>query len=98
LKRLRLHRLALKEFFEAGDFYKADSESAAEAFSLVMEDSFRLLAEDPLIGTPRKDGLRSFTVRQFPYNLIYRDEPDRVYILAIAHHRRKPGYWAKRAE
>jgi plasmid stabilization system protein ParE len=35
---------------------------------------------------------------RFPYLVIYRVLPDRVEILAIAHGRRRPGYWRGRAD
>jgi len=32
----------------------------------------------------------------FPYAVIYLDEPDRVWIVAVMHMKRKPGYWRER--
>jgi len=34
--------------------------------------------------------------RKFPYSLVYLDEPDRVWIVAIMHAKRRPGYWRER--
>ena len=36
--------------------------------------------------------------KPFSFSIIYRDEPsaDSVSVLAIAHHKRKPGYWKNR--
>ncbi|MBA3346286.1 MAG: type II toxin-antitoxin system RelE/ParE family toxin [Gemmatimonadales bacterium] len=36
-------------------------------------------------------------LRRFPYSLLYRIETDRIYVLAVMHHRRRPGYWTDRA-
>jgi hypothetical protein len=35
-------------------------------------------------------------MRRFPYVLIYRIEPKRVLIVAVAHQHQEPGYWTKR--
>jgi toxin ParE1/3/4 len=35
-------------------------------------------------------------VRRFPDHVVYVALPDRIQILAIAHDRRRPAYWAKR--
>jgi plasmid stabilization system protein ParE len=32
----------------------------------------------------------------FPYALIYLDQPERVWIVAVMHFKRKPGYWKQR--
>jgi toxin ParE1/3/4 len=34
--------------------------------------------------------------RKFPYSVVYLDEPDRVWILAVMHAKRQPGYWQER--
>lgn len=33
----------------------------------------------------------------FPFDRVYRMREDRLEMLAIAHHRRRPGYWKTRA-
>jgi plasmid stabilization system protein ParE len=98
LKTVELHRLADKEFDRAGDYYKRNAGiEDAEHFTDEIERALDMLGENPLIGTPTRWGVvRSFTIRRFPYNLFYADQPTRVYVLAIAHHRRRPGYWVRR--
>jgi hypothetical protein len=32
----------------------------------------------------------------FPYGIIYLDEPERVWIIAVMHMKRQPGYWRNR--
>jgi plasmid stabilization system protein ParE len=40
--------------------------------------------------------LRRVLVPGFPYALLYRIEPDQILIVAVAHLRRRPGYWRDR--
>jgi len=56
----------------------------------------RFVCTNPEAGAPFRLGLRRWVVRRFPYSMFYRTEAERVYILALAHHRRKPGYWEHR--
>jgi toxin ParE1/3/4 len=35
-------------------------------------------------------------VRKFPYSVVYLDQPDRVWIVAVMHAKRRPGYWRER--
>ena len=40
--------------------------------------------------------IRKRVLRKFHYSLIYTIEKNRVLILAVAHHSRRPGYWVGR--
>jgi plasmid stabilization system protein ParE len=39
---------------------------------------------------------RRALARSFPYSIIYLDEPDRIWIVAVMHAKRRPGYWRDR--
>jgi plasmid stabilization system protein ParE len=45
-----------------------------------------------LVGTQT----RSFPLRRFPYAVIYQKREAEIVIAAIAHFRRRPGYWRQR--
>lgn len=34
--------------------------------------------------------------RKFPYSVVYLEKPDRVWIVAVMHAKRRPGYWRER--
>ena len=34
--------------------------------------------------------------QKFPYSVVYLDEPDRVWIVAVMHSKRRPDYWRNR--
>jgi plasmid stabilization system protein ParE len=40
--------------------------------------------------------LRRLLVPRFPYGLLYRVEDERIFIVAVAHFSRRPGYWRSR--
>ena len=40
--------------------------------------------------------VRRLGVRRFPYHVIYLETRDELRILAVAHDRRRPGYWRSR--
>lgn len=39
---------------------------------------------------------RRALARKFPYSVVYLDEPDRVWIVAVMHAKRRPDYWRAR--
>jgi plasmid stabilization system protein ParE len=47
-------------------------------------------------GVPRLLNVRRLAVARFPYHVVYLDHGGLIRILAIAHDRRRPGYWIAR--
>jgi len=41
-------------------------------------------------------GTQGFVLHRFPFSIIYLDELDVLSIVAVAHSKRKPGYWKAR--
>jgi plasmid stabilization system protein ParE len=68
----------------------------ASAFESEVSRIVALLARLPEVGTPGIRNTRSIPLRRYPYSLHYRLDADSIRILAVAHHSRRPGYWAKR--
>ena len=58
-----------------------------------------LIESHPEIGSPRRGRLpaRQLKVRGFPYLVAYRVRSDDLYVVAIAHTSRRPGYWKYRS-
>ena len=96
MKPVRFHPEAEAEFALAVAFYDKEGVSLGTEFAEAIERAAEFIRSNPEAGTPVRTSLQRWLVRRFPYALIYRDEPERVYILAVAHHRRKPGYWQHR--
>jgi len=46
---------------------------------------------------PVIDGdVRRFLIRRFPYGILYTEEDDEIYIVAVMHLHRHPDYWKHR--
>jgi len=56
-----------------------------------------LLLENPEIGARVDEHLRRFVLRRFPHSIIYAVVADALFVVAIAHGSREPGYWRSRA-
>jgi toxin ParE1/3/4 len=35
-------------------------------------------------------------LNRFPYTVLYRVKNDEIFVTAVAHHSRRPGYWRRR--
>ena len=86
-----------QELTDAAVFYAR--EGGAEvglAFIAEYERVVALLCAHPELGALWKNSRRRFPLRKFPYSVIYYARADEVRVVALAHHRRRPGYWASR--
>jgi toxin ParE1/3/4 len=45
---------------------------------------------------PSELAARRSPVERFPYHVVYLDTRDAIRVLAVAHNRRRPGYWLGR--
>jgi plasmid stabilization system protein ParE len=88
---------ALAELHEAAAFYtlKANVELGL-AFVAEFERTANFLLDNPLLGAVFRGTRRRYALRRFPYSIIYQIATDELRILAVAHHRRRPGYWVHR--
>ncbi len=87
---------ALDELHDATGFYDNEHPETAARFIEEVDRVFELLSAHPHLGTPTRRNARRYALGRFPYKLIYRVEPERVVIVAVAHDRRRPWYWLKR--
>lgn len=96
MKPYRIEQGAEADFAEALEFYREESEALA---GRLYDEIHRLIAE--VCATPRLYRVVAAPVRRhfsetFPYAVLYVEKPDHVLILAIAHFKRRPGYWRER--
>lgn len=90
-------KTAQAELDAAVDYYaERASNRVAEAFLQDVLHARQRLIEHPEIGPAISKRLRAQRLRHFPYSLIYRLSADSITIHAIAHQRRRPGYWGGR--
>ena len=93
---LLIHPLAEAELDAAARFYEARLAGLGEAFLLEVERCFDRAHHAPESGALYYGKFRRLLVRRFPYAIIYEVLPQEVLIIAVAHQRRKPGYWRRR--
>ena len=93
-----LHPDALGDLRDAASFYREQAgTSLSQSFLGEFEQSINKLLRHPSLGSPwRGRGRRRYLMKHFPYSLVYIVSGEEIRILAVAHHSRRPGYWAGR--
>ena len=69
---------------------------AAGAFLAELDLAVERIAENPEMYPHYIRGTRRYLLQRFPFYLIYREVHGKVELIAVAHGRRRPGYWKKR--
>jgi toxin ParE1/3/4 len=95
-KSYRLHPEALQELEAADDWYLQRSLDASAAFIGSALDAFDTISQAPHRWPKYLHGTRRFVLDRFPFSIVYLDDPDAVIIIAVAHSKRRPGYWKSR--
>ena len=52
----------------------------------------------PKTWSPFEYGFKRYILSQFPFSVIYKEEEEKIYIIAVMHNSRKPNYWLERLE
>ena len=98
-KAVRLHAEARAELQESVAFYRERGGGHwAEQFKQRVIEGLRAIASNPdryppAPGVPEVQRLR---LKQFPFSLLYINRADSIWVIAVAHGSRKPGYWRDR--
>ncbi|MDW7760421.1 MAG: type II toxin-antitoxin system RelE/ParE family toxin [Acidobacteriota bacterium] len=91
-----IHPEAIAEAQAASRWYLERSVSAAETYLAELDMAVEAIAENPKMWPRYVHGTRRYVFHRFPFYLVYRETAGRIEIIALAHGRRKPGYWKSR--
>lgn len=96
--RVRLHPEARAELRHARKWYYERSPLSATAFAHAVDSAVSRIKESPN-GFPLADhGTRKLILQRFPFTIFYRPDETEIVIVAVAHQKRRPGYWASRTD
>ena len=93
---IAIHPEAIMEAHAARVWYSARSPAAGRAFLEELDRAVERIGQAPESWPPYGEGLRRYLLHRFPFSVIYREREGEIVILAVAHGRRRPGYWKER--
>jgi hypothetical protein len=96
VNRITYLSVAESELTEATVRYNEEEPGLGRVFLDAISQAEKLIQEDPQRWAHSKKPVRSYRVRPFPYRIHYRELPDRIQIVAVAHLSRRPDYWKDR--
>lgn len=93
---VEFHPEAQSELEDIHSWYRERSQIAATAFVGDVVHAIQRIIDSPESGSAKRGNERRLLFRRFPYSVIYRIRRDEIFVTAIAHQRRRPGYWRNR--
>ena len=97
MEAVRFHRLATKEYRFARNWYRQRDASVAGRFQDAVDSAVNRIVAAPDSHPVLVDDIHWVRVRRFPYILVFaRESSDSLLVIAIAHAKRRPGYWKRR--
>ena len=94
---IRIAKAARREFDDAYFRYELDRTGLGREFRGEVTRTFREIAGHPLRWPIILEDVRRCLPKRFPYAIFYQSRKSYVYIIAIMHTSRSPGYWGRRA-
>lgn len=95
MQKIILHPQARTEMLDAAIYYDDCRGGLGTEFLDEVETIFSLIKTHPEIGVVMRRACRRVLMLRFPYG-IYREREHMLYVVAVMHLKRKPGYWLDR--
>jgi toxin ParE1/3/4 len=99
--KIRLHPEATNDIDQSAEWYEDRDPGLGEDFLRELDEAFAVLQELPTVWPywPRigkEHGVHRYPLKRFPFGVAYLIEDAELVIVAVAHDRRRPGYWLHR--
>jgi len=94
---------AEEELIEAEKWYERQRPGLGREFRITIDEGMEHLlkaplAASPIFNIPAFHGARRILVKRFPYSIVFFEHGEDLWVVAFAHHRRRPGYWRERLQ
>src|SRR5260370_28122848 len=90
------HRAAAKEAESTYDGYAGKRPAAAHGFREELRQAIDAVVANPRPWPRYGSRARRYVFPRYPFSLVYILRNDDIEVVAVAHGRRRPGYWRSR--
>lgn len=94
--RVELDPEAIAEAEEAFYWYAKRSQRAADGLLAELDVAIARISEQPQLFAAYLHSTRRYLLKRYPYAVVFREQPDLIQVVAVAHCKRRPGYWKSR--
>jgi plasmid stabilization system protein ParE len=81
----------------AADWYERERVGLRDLFERAVDDVLTAIRHAPLGGTAWRSGpAKRWRIKRFPFQVVYLVASPDIVVVAVAHDKRRPGYWVTR--
>ncbi|MBP7377078.1 MAG: type II toxin-antitoxin system RelE/ParE family toxin [Pyrinomonadaceae bacterium] len=97
--KFRYHPLARRELLKAARSYETEGPGLGDEFLNAIRDTIKTVTPAPYTWPVIRGRIRRRVLTsRFPFSIIYTVVEGKVFIVAVAHHKRRENYWASRVD
>jgi hypothetical protein len=101
MRTVRVLGAAAEEAIEAAAWYEREQPGLGREFDMAVDAALDLIEAEfpplvPLPGAARTRGAKRLIMRRFPFDVVVAEHGGTLFVVAFAHHARRPGYWRDR--
>lgn len=93
---IEFHPRANEDLETSLNWYSSRSSAAARNFLVAVDLALESIRDDPNRFSRIDKKHQACSVTKFPFQIVYHCDKNRIVVVAIAHAKRKPGYWQAR--
>ena len=96
MKLVKFHPDAESEMIEAAAYYETQQPDLGRRFLTSVQEAVNRIVLNPRLYPTVELDVRRCLTKMFPFGVLFREQPDRIVIMAVMHLHRDPGYWKDR--
>jgi plasmid stabilization system protein ParE len=86
------------ELRESIEYFELNNPGLGIRFKEEVRQAVTWINEHPWLPRVRSKGYRRINLKVFPYYIAYLADQEKIWILAVAHSRRRPEFWIDRKQ
>jgi plasmid stabilization system protein ParE len=96
MPKIIFHPEIASEIKASYNWYHEQATGLGDDFIAELEAAYDAIVELPETWPKFQKGFRRYLLTRFPFSIIYKDTNASIYVVAVMHNSRKPGYWLNR--
>lgn len=96
MPKIVFHPEIASEIKASYNWYQEQASGLGDDFIAELEAAYDAVAELPETWPKFQKGFRRYLLTRFPFSIIYKDTNENIFVVAVMHNSRKPGYWLSR--
>ena len=94
---IEFHPEAAQEANDSVDYYTGIHIDLGDDFRVELKAALDRIFRNPMLYSIESGAIRTCSLHRFPYSVYFSVFADCIWVAAIGHHSRRPGYWTGRS-